>query len=57
MRKAPKLTFPKTCMTAKSYESACDYPNETFEKTTANARGQGIPAKGSCMQTGMPEGF
>lgn len=30
MRKAPKLTFPQTCMTANFYDVACDHPNESF---------------------------
>jgi hypothetical protein len=41
MRKAPKLTFPPTCMTAHFY-AACDYPKESF----AQIRRRLLGAKG-----------
>jgi len=30
----PKLTFPQTCMSANFYDTASDYPNESFEDIT-----------------------
>ena len=38
MRKAPKLTFARTCMTANFY-AACAYPKESFAQITRRMLG------------------
>ena len=43
MRKALKLMFPQTCMTANFY-AACDFPKESFAQITCRMLGaKGFP--------------
>jgi hypothetical protein len=58
MMKAPKLTFPQTCMTANFYDAACDFPKESFEKVTRRLLGiKGFPTKAAAFKKECRKAF